>query len=610
MKTYTASLGIDLGTSNSALALATPAAAARLLPITQSAGPGATEDRPLLPSALYLPAAGEHSSGAFALPWTGGDDAPVIGAYARSRGALAPDRLVRSAKSWLCNTRVDRTAPLLPWESEAVPPTQRLSPLAASRACLQHLRASALHHLARPDALADTRVVLTVPASFDEAARTLTRRAALEAGWGDDLLLLEEPLAAFYAWLDHAGADWRKIVRPGDLLLVCDVGGGTADFSLVAAAERDGALALDRVAVGEHLLLGGDNLDLALAHVLRAQLEDAGKTIDEWQFLALVQAARDAKETLFSAPSLPAVPVAVPTRGGRLFAGTVATSLARATLDAVALDGFLPLTRPDELPATRSAGGLREFGLNYAADPALSRHLARFLRRSRAAASAHPDLAARFASSPDGPLSPTHVLFNGGTFKAAPMRARVLDLLASWSGGARPIELAGADYDLAVARGAAAYGRLLDTGKGVRVRAGTARSYYIGLESTAPAVPGFKPPVKALCVAPQGREEGSPPLASEREFGLLTGEKVEFRLFSSTARPDDAPGALVANAERDLEESARLEATLPADEGPADGDLLPVQIVSRVNELGVLELCLRHAATNREWRLEFQVRTE
>lgn len=610
MKTYSASLGIDLGTSNSALALAAPSAATRQLPIAQSAGPGATEELLLLPSAIYLPAPSEHAPGAFALPWSSGSDAPVIGAYARSRGALAPDRLVRSAKSWLCNSRVDRTAPLLPWESEAVAPADRLSPLAASRSCLHHLRAAALHHLGGPETLADTRVVLTVPASFDEAARTLTRRAALEAGWGEEPILLEEPLAALYAWLDRTGAEWRKIVKPGDLILVCDVGGGTADFSLVAAGEREGQLALDRVAVGEHLLLGGDNLDLALAHVLRAQLEDAGKTIDEWQFLALGQAARQAKETLFNDLTLPEVPVAVPTRGGRLFANTVATSLARTTLEAVALEGFLPFTRPDEQPAARSSGGLREFGLNYAADPALSRHLARFLLRSRAAAAAHPDLATRHATSGTGPLIPTHILFNGGVFKAAPMRQRVLDLLASWSAGTRPIELSGADYDLAVARGAAAYGRLLDTGKGVRVRAGTARSYYIGLESTAPAVPGFKPPVKALCVAPQGREEGSPPLASEREFGLLTGEKVEFRLFSSTARPDDAPGALVTNAERELEESARLEATLPADEGPADGDLLPVQIVSRVNELGVLELCLRHAATSREWRLEFQVRTE
>ena len=607
----TAFLGIDLGTSNCAAALADSAAPARLLPLLQSAGPGATESRSLLPSALYLPLPGEHAPGAFALPWSAGADAPVIGHWARSRGALAPDRLVLSAKSWLCNSRIDRGAPLLPWQSAAIPAAQRISPLAASTAYLAHLRA-AIEHDGSVN-WAATRTVLTIPASFDESARALTRQAARAAGFAEPLLL-EEPLAAFYAWLDHAGADWRKQVRPGDLILVCDVGGGTADFSLIAVAENDGALGLDRVAVGEHLLLGGDNLDLALAHALQAQLADAGQTIDEWQFLALVQAARDAKEALFSDPALAEVPVAVPSRSASLFARAVSTPLRRALLEAVAVDGFLPLTGPAEFPAARSAGGLREFGLNYAADPALSRHLARFLQRSQAGVAASPDLQARLGAAArptaQGLLAPTHVLFNGGVFKAAPMRRRVLDLLASWNEGRAPAELSGADYDLAVARGAAGYGRLLATGKGVRVRAGTARAYYIGLESTAPAIPGFTPPVKALCVAPQGMEEGSAPVRSAREFGLLTGETAEFRLFSSPSRAGDTAGTLVPDAVRELEESARVQTLLPAAEGETVGDLLPVHLISRVNELGVLELRLRHEPTDREWLLEFKVRTE
>lgn len=615
MDSFTSALGIDLGTSNSAVALAastsaTDTAPARILPLAQAAGPNAVESLPLLASALYLPHPDEQSPGAFTVPWTAPDDAPVIGRFARSRGALAPDRLVTSAKSWLCNPRVDRTSPILPWQSDSVPATDKVSPLDASTRFLTHLRAATAH----ADTILDwnaTRVVITVPASFDEAARNLTREAATRAGFTDPLLL-EEPLAAFYAWLEHAGNDWRRHVHPGDIILVCDVGGGTADFSLIAVGETDGALALDRISVGEHILLGGDNLDLALAHALRAQLDDADQPIDEWQFLALIAAARDAKEALFNDPSLNEVPVAVPTRSARLFAKTVSTRLERALLETIALDGFLPLTVPTERPAARSAGGLRELGLNYAADPALSRHLARFLARSHQNVAGSPDLQTRVASalsaSKHDLLRPTHVLFNGGVFKAAPMRRRVLDLLASWFGTA-PAELAGADYDLAVARGAAAYGRLLNSGSGVRIRAGTARSYYVGLESTVLAVPGLKPAIKAVCVAPQGMEEGTTATLADREFGLVVGEPVEFRLFSSTARAVDQTGAVVPNAERDLEESARVETELPPGDGLTEGEVIPVRLVTRVNELGVLELHLRHPETTRTWKLEFKVRT-
>ncbi len=605
----TSALGIDLGTSNSAVALAIGTAPARILPLVQSAGPGAVEALPLLPSALYLPHPDEQAPGSFTLPWTGGQDAPVVGRFARSRGALAPDRLVTSAKSWLCNPRVDRTSPILPWQSEAVPASDKVSPLDASTRFLTHLRAAAAH----PDPLdwKTTRVVITVPASFDEAARNLTRDAATRSGF-DEPLLLEEPLAAFYAWLEHAGDDWRRHVRPGDIVLVCDVGGGTADFSLIAVGEDAGSLALDRISVGEHILLGGDNLDLALAHALRAQLEDSSHPIDDWQFLALIQAAREGKEALFNDPALVEVPVAVPTRSARLFAKTVSTRLERTLLETLALDGFLPLTSPAERPAARTAGGLREFGLNYAADPALSRHLARFLHRSHQNVASSADLQARVASalssSKHDLLRPTHVLFNGGVFKAAPMRRRVLDLLAGWFGTA-PDELAGAEYDLAVARGAAAYGRLLNSGAGVRIRAGTARSYYVGLESTVLAVPGLKPAIKAVCVAPQGMEEGTTATLAEREFGLVVGEPVEFRLFSSTARAGDTTGALVPDAMRDLEETARVETELPPGDGLNEGDIVPVRLVSRVNELGVLELHLRHAETARTWKLEFKVRT-
>ncbi len=602
------SLGIDLGTSNSAIAVADfDTGELTIVEITQLVGANRMGEKPTLASALYLPHPDEFSAENVALPWS--SEPGIVGHFAREHGTLVPDRLVTSAKSWLSNPHVDPRQPVLPWGSAI---GGKLSPFEASRRYLAHLKAGFLYAESaqgRHWELSRGQIVLTVPASFDEVARNLTYEAAEAAGL-PNVVLLEEPQAAFYAWTAQAGSDWRTQVGAGDIVLVCDVGGGTADFSLIAVTSSGGNLALERISVGEHLLLGGDNMDLALAYTLRSQLEDAGKSIDDWQFLSLIHAASVAKVGLFSDPSLDQIPVTIPARGSSLFANTVATTLDRGTLEQVVLDGFLEMTSVADFPHETGGTALQEFGLSYASDAVISKHLARFLTRSLQNVKASEALTALVGEQTGSYLKPSAVLFNGGVFKAAPVRQRVLELLASWNGGEPVRALDGDEPDLAVAKGAAFYGRNRATGHGIRIKAGTARSYYIGLESSSPAVPGFKPPVKALCVVPQGMEEGSECLIEGREFGLVTGKPASFRFFSSEIRSGDTPGQILPNAERELEETSRIEVNLPVLEGFAEGQVIPVRIDSVVTEMGNLELWMNHTASDQRWKVEFQVRTE
>jgi Hsp70 protein len=635
------SLGIDLGTTNSAVAVEEfENGRTALVEITQLLGRNQIGEKPTFPSAVYIPHPGEFAA-EMRLPWAPGPTAgaeypvePVVGQFARDHGSLVPDRLITSAKSWLSNLHIDPKKAVLPWKSEIKEP--KLSAFECSRRYLEHMKEGFLYAerlQGREWNLSEGQIVLTVPASFDEVARNLTIEAAGAAGLGE-IILLEEPQAAFYAWTAQAGSDWRNQVVPGDIVLVCDVGGGTADFSLIAVSKKEGNLEVERISVGEHILLGGDNMDLAIAYTLQAQLEGTGKTIDSWQFLALMHAASNAKATLFTTPSLQEVSMAIPSRGSSLFSKTVSTKLDRATLEQVVLDGFFPLTKMTDLPQDARSSGLQEFGLPYASDPVISKHLARFLTRSLLNVTASEALTARVGSRKEaleGPyLKPTAILFNGGVFNAAAIRQRVLDLLASWSrdssasaaassknrvGTADAVrlgvrELAGYQPDLAVAKGAALYGRNRATGQGIRIKAGTARSYYIGLESSMPAIPGFKPPIKALCVVPQGMEEGSELLIEGREFGLMTGLPAEFRFFASEVRSGDAPGQIIPNAERELEESSRIEVTLPAMEGFPERQAVPVVINPIVTELGNLELWMKHTGSDRRWKIEFQVRME
>ncbi len=606
------SLGIDLGTSNSAIAVADlDSGQTRIIEIAQTLGPNQLGEMPTLASALYVPHREEFPQGSFPLPWSDAGEDAMIGQFARDRGALVPDRLVTSAKSWLSNPHIDPKQRILPWRSDIA--EEKISPFECSRRYLQHLKDAFLHAeraQGRDWDLSQGEIVVTVPASFDEVARSLTAEAAKAAGLGD-VTLLEEPQAAFYAWTAHAGKAWRDFVTDGDIVLVCDVGGGTADFSLIAVTDVEGSLELERVSVGEHILLGGDNMDLALAYTLNAQLEEAGKTLDSWQFLALVHSASKAKITLFEDPTLAQAPIAVPSRGSSLLARTVSTTLDRATLEQVVVDGFFARAGIGDLPHEDRKGALQEFGLPYASDPVVSKHIARFLNRSLQNVKASEKLAALVgARTGTEVLMPTAVLFNGGVFKAAAIRTRVLDLLAAWSGGQPVRELQGFEPDLAVARGAAIYGRHRATGKGIRIKAGAARSYYIGLETSMPAIPGFKPPMKALCVVAQGMQEGTELLIEGREFGLVTGRAAEFRFFSSSVRSGDTPGQILPNAERDLEDTGLLEIEIPTLGDVPVGQVVPVLINPVVTELGILELWMKHTNSDRRWKVEFQVRTE
>ena len=606
------SLGIDLGTSNCAMALSDlDTDRTEIVPIPQILAANQLGEKPTLASALYLPHPEEFRPGSFPLPWDDSGEPRIVGQFARDHGALVPDRLVTSAKSWLSNPHIDPKQRTLPWRSDSA--EEKLSPFDCSRRYLQHLKGAFLHTAqaqGRQWDLGDGQIVVTVPASFDEVARSLTAEAAEAAGLGH-VTLLEEPQAAFYAWAARAGRQWRDAVTPGDIILVCDVGGGTADFSLIAVTDVAGNLELERISVGEHILLGGDNMDLALAYTLQARLEAEGKSLDAWQFLALVHAAARAKITLFEDTGLAEAPIAVPSRGSSLFAKTIATALDRTSLSQVILDGFFARTALDDLPREARRTGLQEFGLPYASDPVISKHLARFLTRSLQNVQASDKLGALVGSRAGGPaLMPTAVLFNGGVFKAEPIRARVLDLLASWNGGQAVRELEGFEPDLAVAQGAAIYGQHRATGKGMRIKAGAARSYYVGLETSMPAIPGFRPPVKALCVVPQGMQEGTEQLIEGRTFGLVTGEAAEFRFFSSAVRSGDTPGQILPDAERELEETSLLEVELPALPDVPAGQVVPVRIEAAVTELGTLELWMKHTNSDRRWKIEFQVRTQ
>lgn len=605
-------VGIDLGTTHCVMAAVDLAAsdqdqvAGEIEGIPQLTAPGAVEDRPMLPSFLYLPHPDELRPDDRTLPW--GELQPfVVGELARAMGSRTPIRLVSSAKSWLCHPGVDRRAAILPVEAPAE--VTRVSPLQASMRYLEHLRAAWDHQ--HPDApLAEQDVVLTVPASFDPAARELTAEAAAAVGLGH-LVLLEEPQAALYHWILAAQGEWRKQVRVGDIILVIDLGGGTADFSLIAVTERDGSLELVRVAVGDHILLGGDNMDLALAHAVRAKLAEQGIQLDPWQLQGLTHGCRNAKEILLGDAAVETVPVVVPSRGSKLIGGTLRTELTRDEVTRNLVEGFFPLVEATARPASRARAALTKLGLPYAQDPAMTRHLATFLARQ---VGATRDLAGFEDRLPMDAsfLHPTAVLFNGGVFKAQPLLERTLEALNGWleDEGAPPVRLLeGADLDLAVARGAAYYG-YVRRGRGVRIRGGTAKSYYVGVESAMPAVPGMAPPIEALCIAPFGMEEGTQAELPPQEVGLVVGEPVRFRFFGSSVRRTDHVGAVLEQWEPDeVEELEEIEATLPA-EGRQPGEVVPVRLHAAVTEVGTLRLEAVPRTGEESWKVEFDVRGE
>jgi hypothetical protein len=584
MKTF----GIDLGTTNCALAYASVSEDGEeksdgVFAVPQLVDSGLVEPRSTLPSFLYMPAAHELSGMDLSLPW---DEVNLIavGAYGRKEGSKKPDRLISSAKSWLSQEGADRGKAILPWKgADDVTP---ISPVAASTEYLKHLVSS--WRFENPtEPLSDSEVVLTVPASFDAVARDLTAEAARNAGL-TRITLLEEPQAAFYAWLENCGEGWREQVKKGDLVLVCDVGGGTTDLTLIEVHEADGDLDLERVAVGQHILLGGDNMDLTLAMVVRQRLKAEGTKLDAWQFQVLTYGCREAKETLLSDSDVDEFPITIPGRGSSLIGGSVQVTVTREEAEKALFGGFFPEVELGSAPTGKRRVGLTELGLPYEMDPAITRHLSGFL----------------------GDRKPTAVLFNGGVFQASGMRSRLLKVLEGWYGD--PVrELQGTDLELAVAKGAARYG-LVKQGHGIRIRGGLSRAYYIGVELAMPAIPGVEPPIKAVCVAPQGMEEGTSLQVPDQDFGLVLGEPVEFPFLGSTEKTEDSVGQVHEEWEDfGIEQLAAVGATLKAQEGEAqDPRSVPVRLETVATELGTLELyCVERDGPGR-WKLEFNVRHE
>jgi hypothetical protein len=603
-------IGIDLGTTHCALAYVDISASDGettsygVLDIPQLTAPGSVDNLALLPSFLYLPHPDELAAGDLTLPWSDAQDF-AVGEFARARGAQTPIRLVSSAKSWLCHSGVDRRAAILPFD--APPEVARVSPLEASTRYLSHLRQA--WDQAHPEApFEEQDVTVTIPASFDPAARELTAEAARAAGF-NNLTLLEEPQAALYNWIQGSSGRWRKDVKPGDIILVVDVGGGTSDFSLIAVLEREGQLELHRVAVGDHILLGGDNMDLTLAHVVARKLSSEGKTLDPWQMRALTYACRVAKEALLSDAALVTQAIVVPSRGSKLIGGAIRTELTQDEVRATILEGFFPQVDATTRPGNRTRSGLTQLGLPYAQDAGVTRHLAALLGRQAGAIAELAGFAGKFDAEASF-LHPTAVLFNGGVFKSDTLIERTLDTLNAWltAEKAEPARmLAGADMDLAVARGAAYYG-YVRRGQGVRIRGGTARAYYVGVESSMPAIPGMEPPMQALCVAPFGMEEGTEADLQTREFGLRVGEPVVLRFFGSSVRRQDTLGTLLDFWQPDeLQALGDIQATLPT-EGRQAGELVQVTLRAIATDTGTLELTAVATQGGERWKVEFDVR--
>ncbi|ELY1987584.1 Hsp70 family protein [Vibrio harveyi] len=621
------SVGIDLGTTHCVMSFVDTHdedARVEVMPIPQLTAPGTVETRSQLGSFLYQPHEHEMNPQSRVLPWSSEPKA-LVGAIARNLGSKTPIRLVASAKSWLCHAGVNRRDAFLPAGSPEE--VEKVSPLRATELYLEHLK-DAWNHTNPNHNLADQDVTITVPASFDPAARDLTAEAARNVGFVH-LTLLEEPQAALYNWIDNSNDKWRDEVEVGDIVLVVDIGGGTTDLSLVEVTEDDGNLTLNRIAVGEHILLGGDNMDLALAYRLKMKLAQEGKELQPWQVQAMTHACRDAKEALLNDSELQSVPIVVPSRGSKLLGATLKTELTQEEVQQTLVDGFFPQVAITDHPVQRNRGALTQMGLPYAQDAGITRHIAAFLSKQANALSTSENGAEAaqdfnpFANMPGMPgadaaqsadfIKPTAILFNGGVLKSKLLATRLEDTINEWlieADAEMAKRLTGVDLDLAVASGAAYYGSVR-RGQGVRIRGGIASAYYVGIESAMPAIPGMAPPMEALCVAPFGMEEGSSVDVPSQEFGLIIGQPVNFQFFGSTVRRDDLAGThLDYWAPEELEELPEIQVTLPVSEGRREGEVVPVTLASRVTELGTLYLEAIAADNGQKWHVEFDVRED
>lgn len=592
-------IGIDLGTTNCTMAYAKADGEITQFMIPQIIAAGNQSDDASLPSFVYFPLPEELSTKVAGIEWDTGRN-HCVGVFARERGAELPARMIASAKSWLCHSGIDRRSAILPIGADD--DAEKMSPLAACASLLRHLKEA--WNAKMPKAVFNKQTVLiTVPASFDPSARQLVQEAAELAGY-PEIVLLEEPQAAFYAWLQAHEDNWRKLLKVGDSILVVDVGGGTTDFSLITVEDSNGDLSLKRLAVGSHLLLGGDNIDLGLAYLAKNKMEEQGHTIDDWQLQALVHACRQAKEKLMSKDSPKSVDVTVMGRGSKLIGGTIKTKITQTEAQQFIVDGFMPMISPGDRSVIEKRSGFQQIGLPYAQDARITAQLAKFLSMT----------GEHDSTSMENFIVPSAVLFNGGTMKASALRKRLMDVLNDWAaqmGKESVKELPDSDYDFAVSRGAAYYG-LAREGKGIRIKSGTSRSYYIGVEDARPAIPGMEAPMKAFCVVPFGMEEGSELELPKQEFALVLGEQAMFRFFShSTPNLSDGTiseiGTVVRQWKSELSELHPIETYLEKKE--TDGKTVKVKLKSRVTELGILELwCV--AEDGRQWKLEFDIRQD
>ncbi|MEQ8790959.1 MAG: Hsp70 family protein [Pirellulaceae bacterium] len=595
-------VGIDLGTTNSAVMYVDAEESpwrVRVFAAPQLVDAGQVETRETLPSFHYQAAENEFPADALRLPWQREAPLTAVGVFARDHGSQTPGRLIASAKSWLCHSGVDRTADLLPWH--AASDVERLSPVEVSARYLRHIH-DAWNAKFKDQPLGEQDVVLTLPASFDEVARELTIEAAARAGLLR-VVLIEEPQAAFYAWIDAHADDWQRHVEPGQKILVCDIGGGTSDFTLIrvrrAEGQSAGQVQFHRVAVGDHLILGGDNLDLALAKHLQQKFDG---DLEPRQWEVLVRACRRVKEELLGEHPPSQVTVNLPGSGSRLIGGSLQVEAGGDEVQALLLDGFFPATSLDDQPS-RLQSGFQEFGLPYAPDPAVTRYLAAFLSAHRHAGD---DAQARETDLDPAhdPARPDIVLFNGGVFESTAIRQRLLQTIASWFPSPageepwRPLVLDNERLDLAVARGAAYYG-MVRRGEGVRIAAGLARSYYIGVESDPPA---------AVCLVPGSAEPGHDIDLPQRRFDLLISEPVEFPLYVSSVRLADQPGELVTVDREQMRPLPPIRTALRTQRRNERGSV-SVELHARLTEIGTLDLWCTQVEGDRRWRLQFDVRS-
>ncbi|MCF6807061.1 Hsp70 family protein [Thiotrichales bacterium 19S9-12] len=595
-------IGIDLGTTHCAVTYSkvstdqTKKEKVESFPILQIIEPGVTDKSDLLPSFIFMPNQSTVKAEDMALPWDQ-EASVVVGAYAKEHASKSPNRVVSSAKSWLCQEHIDKRSGILP--VNAIDDIEPFSPLQAIIYYLEHIR-NAWDWQFSGAPLFQQKVTLTIPASFDPAARELVAEAARLSDM-NQLTLLEEPQAAFYSWLDQMGDSWRDQVSIGDVILVVDVGGGTTDFTLISVEENEGDLSLKRVAVGEHILVGGDNMDWLLAHLVNSKFTEKNKKLESWQIQSLTHSCRAAKESLLSDSSLDEVSVVIPGRSSKLIGRSIKEKITQSDVAKTILDGFFPNVDIHDKPKTRQRGGVSRINLNYAQDAGITRHLAAFLTKQKAAVSDNEQ---------EDFIKPNKVLFNGGVFKSSMLRQRILSVLNRWlmQVNHKPaVELSGAEYDLGVARGACVFGQVQD-GNAIRIRGGSAQSYYIGLESPMPTIPGFEPPIEALCIAPFGMETGSNVTVSEQNFGLVVGETVNFRFFGSNVRREDQVGTILTNfSDEELEELHQLEINLES-EKYNKGDVVPVYLSASQTEVGTLVLNANAQNSSDSWKIEFNMR--